>query len=118
MEAIINFIKEALEGKKMSAQWIVTIAIAVAGIAWSGTLVWQEYNAMLNNVSELQGQAHEKTEAYDDTLVSGRVTANSDAIIGIKERINSIENNMERLEKDVMKAEDKFDNRNVNPLSL
>ena len=41
MEAILNFIKEALAGKKMSAQWIVTIAVAVAGLAWSATLIWQ-----------------------------------------------------------------------------
>jgi len=118
MEAIINFIKEALEGKKMSAQWIVTIAIAVAGIAWSGTLVWQEYNTMLSNVSELQGQAHEKTEAYDDAPLNARVTTNSEAIIGMGERIKSLESNISRLEKDIDKAENKFDNRNVNPLSL
>ena len=32
MEAIINFIKEALAGKKMSAEWIVTLAVAIAGV--------------------------------------------------------------------------------------
>jgi len=118
MEAILNFIKEALAGKKMSAQWIVTIAVAVAGIAWSGTLLWQEYQGMQGSISALQSQAHDKTPAYDEAPMSGRVTANSDAIIGIKERIKSLESNISRLEKDVMKAEDKFDNRNVNPLSL
>ena len=118
MEAILNFIKEALAGKKMSAQWIVTIAVAVAGIAWSGTLFWQEYQGMQGSISALQSQAHDQTPAYDEAPMSGRVTANSDAIIGIKERIKSLESNISRLEKDVMKAEDKFDNRNVNPLSL
>ena len=118
MEAILNFIKEALAGKKMSAQWIVTIAVAVAGIAWSGTLFWQEYQGMQGSISALQSQAHDKTPAYDDAPMSGRVTANSDAIISIKEIINSLESNISRLEKDVMKEEDKFDNRNVNPLSL
>jgi len=118
MEAILNFIKEALAGKKMSAQWIVTIAVAVAGIAWSGTLLWQEYQGMQNSISALQSQAHDPIPEYDDAPMSGRVTANSDAIIGIKERIKSVESNILRLEKDVMKAEDKFDNRNVNPLSL
>jgi len=118
MEAILNFIKEALAGKKMSAQWIVTIAVAVAGIAWSGTLLWQEYQGMQGSISALQSQAHDQTPPYDDAPMSGRVTANSDAIIGIKERIKSLESNISRLEKDVMKAEDKFDNRNVNPLSL
>jgi len=118
MEAILNFIKEALAGKKMSAQWIVTIAVAVAGIAWSGTLFWQEYQGMQGSISALQLQAHDKTPAYDEAPMSGRVTANANAIISIQERIKSLESNISRLEKDVMKAEDKFDNRNVNPLSL
>jgi len=118
MEAILNFIKEALAGKKMSAQWIVTIAVAVAGIAWSGTLLWQEYQGMQGAISELQSQAHDKTPAYDDAPMSGRVTANSEAIIGMGERLKSVESNISRLERDIDKAENKFDNRNVNPLSL
>ena len=118
MEAILNFIKEALAGKKMSAQWIVTIAVAVAGIAWSGTLLWQEYQGMQGSISALQSQAHDKTPAYDDAPMSGRVTANSEAIIGMGERLKSVESNILRLERDIDKAENKFDNRNVNPLSL
>jgi len=118
MEAILNFIKEALAGKKMSAQWIVTIAVAVAGIAWSATLVWQEYQNLQGAVSGLQEQAHEKTIAYDDAPMSARVTVNSGAIISINERLKSIDSSISRLEKDIMKAEDKFDNRNANPLSL
>ena len=43
MEAIISFIKEALEGKKMSASWIVTIAIAIGGLVFSGMLGLQKY---------------------------------------------------------------------------
>jgi cell division protein FtsL len=118
MEAILNFIKEALAGKKMSAQWIVTIAVAVAGLAWSATLIWQEYNNLQGSVAELESKAHNKTPAYDDAPMSGRVTANSDAIIKIKENIKSLESNVNRLEKDIDKAEDKFNNRDVNPLSL
>jgi len=138
MEAILNFIKEALAGKKMSAQWIVTIAVAVAGIAWSGTLIWQEYQGMQSSISALQSQAHDKTPEYDDAPLNARVTANSDAIIklqerprldadvknnsqvivGIKEQINAIDSKISRLEKDIEKTESKVDNKNVNPLSL
>ena len=138
MEAILNFIKEALAGKKMSAQWIVTIAVAVAGIAWSGTLIWQEYQGMQGSISELQSQAHDKTPEYDDAPLNARVTANSDAIIklqerprldadvknnsqvivGIKEQINAIDSKISRLEKDIEKTESKVDNKDVNPLSL
>jgi len=138
MEAILNFIKEALAGKKMSAQWIVTIAIAVAGIAWSGTLLWQEYQGMQGSISALESQAHDKTPEYDDAPLNARVTANSDAIIklqerprldadvknnsqvivGIKEQINAIDSKISRLEKDIEKTESKVDNKNVNPLSL
>jgi hypothetical protein len=50
--------------------------------------------------------------------MSGRVTANSEAIIGMGERLKSVESNISRLERDIDKAENKFDNRNVNPLSL
>jgi len=118
MEAILNFIKEALAGKKMSAQWIVTIAVAVAGIAWSGTLLWQEYQGMQGSIASLQEQAHNKTPAYDEAPMSGRVTANANAIISIQERIKSLESNISRLDKDIMKAEDKYDNRNSNPLAM
>jgi len=138
MEAILNFIKEALAGKKMSAQWIVTIAVAVAGIAWSGTLLWQEYQGMQGSISALQSQAHDKTPEYDDAPISGRVTANSDAIIklqerprldgdvknnsqvivGMKEQINALESKISNLMRDIEKAEDKFDNRNANPLAM
>ena len=138
MEAILNFIKEALAGKKMSAQWIVTIAVAVAGIAWSGTLLWQEYQGMQGAIAGLQSQAHDKTPEYDDAPLSARVTANSDAIIklqerprldgdvknnsqvivGMKEQINALESKISNLMRDIEKAEDKFDNRNANPLAM
>lgn len=138
MEAIINFIKEALAGKKMSAQWIVTIAIAVAGLAWSGTLIWQEYNKMIADVAELKAVSHEKTPDYDDAPLSARVTANSDAIIklqarpelnsdvknnselivGIKEQIKSLESKISSLKENIDKAENNFNNRNTNPLGL
>ena len=56
MGDIIEFIKELLTGKKMDAKWIVTIAIAVAGLAWSGTLLWQEYQGMQGRLSALEGK--------------------------------------------------------------
>jgi len=138
MEAILNFIKEALAGKKMSAQWIVTIAVAVAGIAWSGTLLWQEYQGMQGSISALQSQAHDKTPEYDDAPMSGRVTANSDAIIklqerpnltldvknntnsivGMKEKISALDSKISNLMRDIEKAENKIDNRNSNPLAM
>ena len=138
MEAILNFIKEALAGKKMSASWIVTIAIAIAGISWTGTLAWQEYNKLIKDVAHLQSTAHAETPPYDDSPLSARVTANSDGIIklqarpnlansvkinsesivGMKERIKSLESQIIILMKDIEKTEIKIDNKNVNPLSL
>jgi len=118
MEAIINFIKEALAGKKLSAEWIVTLSIAIAGLVWAGTLAYQEYNNMIDNVATLQSQAHEKTDAYDDSKLSDRVTINSEATIALTERIKSLESKILSLEKDIDKAEDNFNNRNGNPLAL
>lgn len=138
MNEIINFIKEALKGKKMSAQWIVTIAVALAGLTWSATLVWQEYQGMQNSIDKLQKVSHKDRPDYDDGPISGRVTANSDAIIklqgrpiltdkvndiaktivGMGEQIQSLKSNILQIKKDIEKAEDKIDNKNVNPLSL
>ena len=138
MEAILNFIKEALAGKKMSAQWIVTIVVAVSGLIWAGMVVYQEYLNMLDDVAEVKTLAHEKTPEYDDAPISGRVTANSDAIIklqerpnltnqvktnsesivGMKEKINALDSKISNLMRDIEKAENKIDNRNSNPLAM
>ena len=138
MEAILNFIKEALAGKKMSAQWIVTIVVAVSGLIWAGMVVYQEYLNMLDDVAEVKTLAHEKTPEYDDAPLSARVTANSDAIIklqqrprldedvknnsqvivGMKEQINALDSKISNLMRDIEKAEDKIDNRNSNPLAM
>ena len=138
MEAILNFIKEALAGKKMSAQWIVTIVVAVSGLIWAGMVVYQEYLNMLDDVAHVKTLAHEDRPDYDDAPLSGRVGANSDAIIklqerpnltnevknnsesivGIKEKLNALDNEITNLQNDIEKAEDKFDNRNKNPLAL
>ena len=138
MEAILNFIKEALAGKKMSAQWIVTIVVAVSGLIWAGMVVYQEYLNMLDDVAEVKTLAHEKTPEYDDAPMSGRVTANSDAIIklqerpnltldvknntnsivGMKEKINALDSKISNLMRDIEKAENKIDNRNSNPLAM
>jgi len=138
MEAILNFIKEALAGKKMSAQWIVTIVVAVSGFIWAGMVVYQEYLNMLDDVAEVKTLAHKKTPEYDDAPMSGRVTANSDAIIklqerpnltnqvktnsesivGMKEKINALDSKISNLMRDIEKAENKIDNRNSNPLAM
>jgi len=138
MEAILNFIKEALAGKKMSAQWIVTIVVAVSGLIWAGMVVYQEYLNMLDDVAEVKTLAHKKTPEYDDAPISGRVTANSDAIIklqerpnltldvknntnsivGMKEKINALDSKISNLMRDIEKAENKIDNRNSNPLAM
>jgi len=138
MEAILNFIKEALAGKKMSAQWIVTIVVAVSGFIWAGMVVYQEYLNMLDDVAEVKTLAHKKTPEYDDAPMSGRITANSDAIIklqerpnltnqvktnsesivGMKEKINALDSKISNLMRDIEKAENKIDNRNSNPLAM
>jgi len=128
MEAILNFIKEALAGKKMSAQWIVTIVVAVSGLIWAGMVVYQEYLNMLDDVAEVKTLAHEKTPEYDDAPISGRVTANSDAIIklqerpnltldvknntnsivGMKEKINALDSKISNLMRDIEKQKIKL----------
>jgi len=138
MEAILNFIKEALAGKKMSAQWIVTIVVAVSGLIWAGMVIYQEYLNMLDDVAHVKTLAHEDRPDYDDGPMSGRVTANSDAIIklqerpnlanqvktnsesivGMKEKINALDSKISNLMRDIEKAENKIDNRNSNPLAM
>jgi len=138
MEAILNVINEALAGKKVSAQWIVTIVVAVSGLIWAGMVIYQEYLNMLDDVAEVKTLAHEKTPEYDDAPMSGRVTANSDAIIklqerpnltnqvktnsesivGMKEKINALDSKISNLMRDIEKAENKIDNRNSNPLAM
>lgn len=97
MNDIIEFIKEALAGKKMDAKWIVTIAIAVAGIAWSGTLLWQEYQGMQSRLTELEEVSHDKTPEYDDAWARTLTEDNMNRIIALETIIADQKSEIERL---------------------
>lgn len=84
MNDIIEFIKEALAGKKMDAKWIVTIAVAVAGLAWSGTLLWQEYQGMQSRLADLESISHEKTPEYDDVTLRAIADDNMNRVIALE----------------------------------
>jgi len=116
MEAIINFIKEALEGKKMSASWIVTLGIAIGGLVWAGTLALQVYETTLKDIDNLKANSH-SPYTYNDVAVKNdiQVLQNNlaNAVIQIKAlevQVNNLEKNQERTDRTV--------NSNVNPLSL
>jgi uncharacterized protein YfcZ (UPF0381/DUF406 family) len=94
MEAIINFIKEALKGKKMSASWIVTLAVAIGGLAWVGAFAYQEYETIKLKIAYLEKKAHTKTTTtphYNDSALSARVVANAGAIIQLKEYTSGLD---------------------------
>jgi len=114
MEAIISFIKEALEGKKMSASWIVTIAIAIGGLVFSGMLGLQKYEGMLSDIEDLKVTSHEKTPAYtyvyDDTALEAITRVNSGAIISLSEKLKALRKDQDRVDTKV--------NSTGNPLSL
>ena len=104
MEAIINFIKDALEVKTLSASWIVTLTVALTSIGVIGYASWQEYKSMQVDIETLKAQAQEAIEAYDDGPV----------VI----RVNRLEEKVDNISKSLDRTQDKFDNRNINPLSL
>jgi len=114
MEAIISFIKEALEGKKMSASWIVTIAIAIGGLVFSGMLGLQKYEGMLSDIEDLKVSSHEKTPdytyTYDDTALEAITRVNSGAIISLSEKLKALRKDQDRVDTKV--------NSTGNPLSL
>jgi len=114
MEAIINFIKEALEGKKMSASWIVTISIAIGALVFSGMLALQKYETVLTDIDLLKVESHEKTPlynyTYDDTALEAITRVNSGAIISLSEQVKSLGKDQERVDRKV--------NSTGNPLSL
>jgi len=94
MEAILNFIKEALKGKKMSASWIVTLAVAIGGLAWVGAFAYQEYETIQLKITYLEKKAHTKTTAtphYNDSALSARVVTNAGAIIQLKEYTSGLD---------------------------
>ena len=114
MEAIINFIKEALEGKKMSASWIVTIAIAIGGLVFSGMLALQKYEGMTSDIEELKGLSHIATPintyTFDDTALEAITRVNSGAIISLSEKLKALRKDQDRVDTKV--------NSTGNPLSL
>jgi len=114
MEAIINFIKEALEGKKMSASWIVTIAIAIGGLVFSGMLALQKYEGMTGDIEELKGLSHIATPintyTFDDTALEAITRVNSGAIISLSEKLKALRKDQDRVDTKV--------NSTGNPLSL
>jgi len=114
MEAIISFIKEALEGKKMSASWIVTIAIAIGGLVFSGMLALQKYEGMTSDIEELKGLSHIATPintyTFDDTALEAITRVNSGAIISLSEKLKALRKDQDRVDTKV--------NSTGNPLSL
>lgn len=110
METILNFIKEALKGKMMSAQWIVTLAIAIAGVLGAGMLAMQEYESIQGDIKSLKAKSHDAIEPYDDAPLNARVTENAGAIIRLQEQVQN-------LNKDVERTENTITNNN-NPLAL
>lgn len=126
MEAIINFIKEALAGKKMSAEWIVTLAVAIAGVVWGGTLAYQKYEGMVAQLDAVTAQAHEQTVPYDDSELRLKIQLLNDGalqslerdtkfalqvdLVKLQERVNAIEKQADNTAKQV--------NGSGNPLAL
>ena len=117
MEAIINFIKEALAGKKMSAEWIVTLGIAIGGLVWAGTLAMQTYNTVLADIEALKADSHTAVAMYDDTSITNKVSENKDNLAQLKTDISALNVKIDNITRDVDR------NRNAvtstgNPLSL
>lgn len=112
MEAIINFIKEALAGKKMSAEWIVTLGVAIGGIVWAGTLAMQMYDTTMTTITELEELSHPKVLVipYDDIWIRELSDNNMNRIIALEVEVKNLEKNQDRTDRTV--------NSNSNPLSL
>lgn len=107
MEAIINFIKEALSGKKLSATWIVTLGIAIGGLVWAGSFAYQEYESTMADIKKLKSLSHEKTEVYNDSAIRAKGNANAEKLA---ELISSIEALKGSVDVSVSNLEDKIKN--------
>jgi hypothetical protein len=112
MEAIINFIKEALAGKKMSAEWIVTLGVAIGGIVWAGTLAMQMYDTTMTTITELKELSHPEVLVipYDDIWIRELSENNMNRVIALEVEVKNLEKNQDRTDRTV--------NSNSNPLSL
>jgi phage host-nuclease inhibitor protein Gam len=91
MEAIINFIKEALAGKKMSATWIVTLGIAIGGLVWAGSFAYQEYEKTMLDIKKLKANSHAKVEIYDDEWIRTRSLDSAEQLASLQAEIKSLE---------------------------
>ncbi len=107
MEAIINFIKEALSGKKLSATWIVTLSIAIGGLVWAGSFAYQEYESTMADIKKLKSLSHVQTEAYNDSAIRAKGNANAEKLA---ELISSIEALKGSIDVSVSNLEDKIKN--------
>jgi hypothetical protein len=117
MEAIINFIKEALAGKKLSAEWIVTLGIAIGGLVWAVTLALQMYDTTMADIAKLKSNSHAVVATYDDADAIHKINKNKDNIANLKSDISSLEVKIDILMRDVDRNRSAVTG-NGNPLSL
>ena len=116
MESILNFIKEALEGKKMSASWIVTLGVAIGGVVWAGTLALQEYEAVKSKLADLEANSH-APYTYNDEATKNEIKALQGNLADATIKIKALEVQFTNLEKNQERT-DRTVNSNANPLSL
>lgn len=110
MEAILNFIKDWLSGKTLSASWIVTLTIALTSVGMIGYTAYQEYTTMQFDIEKLKAQAHKIVEEYDDGPVIEQINNMNGVIIRLEEKYSGLSRDLERTENTV--------NSNNNPLAL
>lgn len=116
MESILNFIKEALEGKKMSASWIVTLGVAIGGVVWAGTLALQEYESVKAKLAHLEENSH-SPYTYNDEATKNEIKALQGNLADATIKIKALEVQFTNLEKNQERT-DRTVNSNANPLSL
>jgi hypothetical protein len=90
MSEIINFIKEALAGKKMDAKWIVTIAVVIGGLIYGGMVLLQEYETLKKDVVSLKGSQH-SSYSYDDKWIRALSENNMNNIIRLQTKQNTLD---------------------------
>jgi len=110
MEAILNFIKESLAGKKMDAKWIVTLGVAIGGVVWAGTLALQVYDTTMADIKSLKANSHTKVSSYDDAWIRKLSDNNMNRIIALEVEVKNLEKNLDKTDRAI--------SSNGNPLSL
>jgi len=111
MEAIINFIKEALAGKKMSATWIVTLGIAIGGLVWAGSYAYQEYDTAMKDIKKLKAVSHSAEPKYDDEWIR---TLSIDTTAKLAELLAEVENQQTNLQSQVFNLKTSIDTLDAN----